>query len=80
MLLYAAFTVRHVHGLFPQQKILKGSRDLLNNESGLWKKASVMDAALKKGCDTVKNAKCSLVRLNGGLIFAVNVPSIHAMT
>jgi hypothetical protein len=31
MLVYAVFTVRHAHGLFPQQKTLKGSEDLLDN-------------------------------------------------
>ena len=80
MLLYAAFTVRHAHGLFPQQKTLKGSRDLLDNEIGQWKRAGVMDAGPGKGCLTVENAECSLVRQNGVSIFAANVKSIPAVT
>jgi len=80
MLLYAAFTVRPAHGLFPQQKTLKGSKSLLNNEIGQWKRASVMDVGPEKGCLTVKNAECSLVRQNGASTFAANVKSIPVMT
>jgi hypothetical protein len=79
-LLYAAFTVRHAHGLLPQQKTLKGSRDLLDDKIGQWKRASVMDAGPKKGCLTVENAECSLVRQSGTSIFAANVKSIPAVT
>ena len=74
------FIVRHVHCLLAQQKTLKGLRDLLNKETGLWKKVSVMDAAPKEGSRTAKNAKCLLVRLNGVSIFVVNARNIHAMT
>ena len=80
MLLYVAFTVRHAHGLFPQQKTLKGSKDLLDNEIGQWKKVSVMGVGLEKGCLIVKNAGCSLVWQNGASTFAANVKSIPAMT
>ena len=80
MLLYAVFTVRHAHGLFRQQKTLKDSEDLQDNEIGQWKRASVMDVGPKKSCLTVKNVKCSLVRQNGASTFAANVKSIPAMT
>ena len=80
MPLYAVFTVKHALGLFPRQKTLKGSEDLLYNEIGQWKRASAMDVGPKKGCRTVKNVDCSLVRQHWVSTFAANVKSIPAMT